>query len=93
MLKIPTDNKIAVTYEFVEAENYLSKAFLLKPAPPPPPPLLPLGRSAVPVYSLVGPCFEATLQGTQDVKTSNSLLLLYRGQRAEKYRGYSYSIG
>ena len=53
MLKIPTDNKIAVTYEFVEAENYLSKAFLLKLAPPP---LLPLGRSAIPVYSLVGPC-------------------------------------
>ena len=47
MLKIPTDNKIAVTYELVEAENYLSKAFLLKPAPPP---LLPLGRSAVPVF-------------------------------------------
>ena len=58
MLKIPTDNKIAVTYEFVEAENYLSKAFLLKPAP-----LLPLGRSAVPVYSLVGPCLWSYITG------------------------------
>ena len=36
MFKIPTEdrNKMADTTELVEAENYLSNAHLLKPAPP-----------------------------------------------------------